>query len=167
MWNLRPMTRLLARFLAILAMLSGFLTANPLAAHAQPFEGRWVDVSLSNHTATAMEGDTAVYTAGISAGRPGFETDQGTFFINRRVASETMDSSTIGIPNDAPGGYFLTGVPYTQYFNGGEALHGNYWADPSVFGNANTSHGCVGMATSDAAFFWNFADIGTPVVIHS
>ncbi len=128
----------------------------------------WIDVNLSRHTATAYVDQTPVYTAPISAGRPGWETPTGTWYIGERVYSETMDSSTIGIPNDAPGGYYLTGVMYTQYLAGagGVALHGNYWAPSYVFGHANTSHGCIGMRNGDAAFFWDFADYGTPVTIH-
>jgi lipoprotein-anchoring transpeptidase ErfK/SrfK len=165
---MRTMTRFMPRLIAIVAMLSTFLlaAATPLVAHAQGFQGHWVDVDLSNHTATAMNGDSRVYTAYITAGRPGWSTTTGVHYIQRRVYNETMDSSTIGIPNDAPGGYYLTGVYYTQYFYDGEALHYNYWSPSSVFGNVNTSHGCVGMRLGDAAFFWNFADVGTPVVVH-
>ena len=98
---------------------------------------------------------------------PGWETPTGSFSIINRVALETMDSSTIGLPNDAPGGYYVDDVAYTQYFtSAGNALHANYWADPSVFGSYGTSHGCVGMSTADAAFFWDFADYGTPVEVH-
>jgi len=165
---MRPLLRLMA---VLVFVASSTLAVSPLAAHAAgqraPFAGRWIDVDVSAHTATAMEGDTPIYTAPITAGRPAFPTSQGTFYILRRVYSETMDSSTIGIPNDAPGGYYLPHVMYTQYFTSdGEALHGNYWQPDSVFGNVNTSHGCVGMRNGDAAFFWSFASIGTPVVVH-
>jgi lipoprotein-anchoring transpeptidase ErfK/SrfK len=165
------MRNLLLHLIAALAFTASTLvTMSPLAANAQgqaAFSGRWIDIDISNHTATAMEGGAAVFTAPVSAGRPGFDTPTGTFSILRRVFSETMDSSTIGIPNDGPGGYYLPGVMYTQYFTwAGHAIHGNYWANPSVFGNANTSHGCVGMANANAAYFWDFAGIGTPVVVH-
>ena len=45
---------------------------------------------------------------GPSASRP--------YEIWRRVANETMDSSTVGIPLGRPGSYHLTGVLFTQYF---------------------------------------------------
>jgi len=32
------------------------------------------------------------------------------------VENETMDSATLGVPRDAPGGYYLKDVLYTQYF---------------------------------------------------
>jgi hypothetical protein len=132
-----------------------------------PFNGRWIDVDISSQTARAMIGDRVVYTAPVTTGRPGWETPRGTFRINRRVVNKTMDSSTIGIPRDAPGGYYLRNVLYTQFFNNvGDALHYNYWMPDSVFGRTPTSHGCVGMRLADARYFWDFASIGTPVRIH-
>jgi lipoprotein-anchoring transpeptidase ErfK/SrfK len=159
---MRRMNRVL---LAVALLISSLFVGSPQSAHAAGY--RWIDVDLSNQTATAYQGDTAVYTALVSTGATGTETPTGSFSILNRVASETMDSSTIGISNDAPGGYYVTGVAYTQYFTGaGNALHANYWASPNVFGNVPTSHGCVGMTTGDAAYFWDFADYGTPVEIH-
>jgi len=123
--------------------------------------GRWIDVNLSNQTATAYEGDTPVYTALVTTGKPGHETPTGTYHIFSRVYNETMVSTT---PGDE---YNLSNVYFTQYFTGsGDALHYNYWQPSYVFGSVPTSHGCVGMTYGDAAYFWNFADYGTPVVIH-
>ncbi|MBI2953877.1 MAG: L,D-transpeptidase [Chloroflexi bacterium] len=128
---------------------------------------RWIDVDLSNKVARAMVGDKAVYAAEVTIGRPGWNTPVGTFSIVNRVASETMDSATIGIPRDSPDGYYLTEVLYTQYFLWtGQAFHYNYWVPDEAFGTAASSRGCVGLRLADAEFFWNFADIGTRVVIH-
>ncbi len=137
--------------------------ARPAAAQTG---GRWVEVDTSTGTAYAVEDGQVVYTALVTVGVPAFPTPKGTFYINRRVLNETMDSSTIGIPNNGPGGYYLTGVLYTQYFYGGAALHYNYWSPPSAFGSAAGSHGCVGMTLADSEFFWNFAGIGTPVIVY-
>lgn len=134
-------------------------------ASAAP-NGRWIEVDTSTGTAYAMKDGQVVYTAAVTVGGRYFPTPTGTFYINRRVLNETMDSSTIGIPNNAPGGYYLTGVLYTQYFYDGVSLHYNYWSPDSAFGSAAGSHGCVGMRLADAEFFWSFADIGTPVIVY-
>lgn len=127
---------------------------------------RWIDVDLSAQTATAYVGDEPVYTALVTTGVNG-QTPVGNWYIFSRVYNETMDSSTIGIPSDGPGGWYLENVYFTQYFApGGFALHYNYWADRSVFGNRPSSAGCVGMEYEDAAFFWDFADYGTLVRVH-
>ena len=159
------MKRNIRLMLAVALLFTMLFMGGPRPAHAM--SGRVIDVDLSYQTATAYEDGVPIYTAYVSTGSADWPTPAGTFYIMNRVGSETMDSSTIGIPNDAPGGYYVTDVAYTQYFTeAGNALHANYWADPSVFGAVGTSHGCVGMTTGDAAFFWDFADYGTPVVIH-
>ena len=68
-------------------------------------------------------------------------------------------------PPDGPGGYHLEHVLFTQYFSAdGASIHYNYWS--SNFGYSG-SHGCLGLDRADSEFLWNWADIGTPVVIHS
>ncbi|MBI4317605.1 MAG: L,D-transpeptidase family protein [Chloroflexi bacterium] len=125
------------------------------------FLDRWIDVNLSTQTATAYVGNLLVHVAAVTTGRPANPTPTGTFGVFSRVFSETMISTT---PGDE---YHMENVLFTQYFlGGGYALHYNYWQPDSVFGNTPTSHGCVGMRYGDAAFFWNFATFGTPVVIH-
>jgi hypothetical protein len=129
------------------------------------FTGHWLDVDLSTPArVTAYEGDAEVnsFLTIIGAGpRP---TPTGVFTILRRVANETMDSSTIGIPRDGPGGYLLTGVLFTQYFtNDGASLHYNYWS--SSWGYPG-SHGCLGLSYQNSAWLWDWAHVGTPVDIH-
>src|SRR5436309_3468052 len=64
----------------------------------------------------------------------------------------------------APNRYYLQHVLYTQYFtDDGASIHDNYWS--SNFGETG-SHGCVGLNEADAAWVWNWADIGTVVNIH-
>ena len=146
--------------------------ARDLAA-ARPPEGvsftpdeRWIAVDLTTQRATAFVGAQPVYVARVTTGVPGWETPTGDFRIYVRIEDETMDSLTIGIPRDDPWGYYLENVYFTQYFVGGIALHYNYWRSDSYFGNVPSSHGCVGMRYDDAKFFWDFATIGTRVVVH-
>ena len=117
--------------------------------------GRWIDVRLSQPTlVTAFEGNRIVYEAYAIRGTQGWETPTGTFYIQRRVANERM----IGP------GYDVSGVLFTQYFTElGHSLHYNYWS--GNFGGAG-SHGCLGMGYGDSLFFWEWATVGTPIVIH-
>jgi hypothetical protein len=129
------------------------------------YAGRWIDVDLSEPTLmTAYEDDRIVYTALALRGTTMDATPKGLYRILRRVENETMDSATLGIPRDAPGGYYLENVLYTQYFtNDGAAIHYNYWSQH--FGYAGT-HGCLGVNLEDALWFWNWASVGTPLHIH-
>jgi L,D-transpeptidase catalytic domain len=125
----------------------------------------WIDVDLNlPATMTAYSGSTAVRLMYPVIGRGSLSTPVGDFSIIRRVVNETMDSSTIGIPRNGPGGYYLTGVLFTQYFtSGGASIHYNYWS--SNWGYPG-SHGCLGLPYDDAAYMWDFADYGTLISIH-
>ena len=129
--------------------------------------GRWIEIDRSAQVARAIEDGRVVYSAPVTVGTETFPTPIGSFRIYSRVYNETMDSSTVGIPVNSPNGYYLTGVLYTQYFTDGVALHYNYWSPPEAFGNYPGSHGCIGLRLGDAAFFWNFAGIGTPVIVRA
>jgi hypothetical protein len=60
--------------------------------------------------------------------------------------------------------YRYENVLYTQYFTwDGAAIHYNYWS--GNFGGAG-SRGCRGMTLADSRFFWEWADIGVPLVVH-
>jgi hypothetical protein len=140
-------------------------TVPVVAAPQRTFAGHWVDVDLSLPARmVAYDGSTPERSMLTIIGRGPLATPTGTFSIIRRVANETMDSSTVGIPRNSPGGYYLTNVLYTQYFlPGGQSIHYNYWS--SNFGYPG-SHGCLGLSYADAAFMWGFAGIGTRVDIH-
>ncbi|HLI25614.1 MAG TPA: L,D-transpeptidase [Chloroflexota bacterium] len=131
----------------------------------QTFPGRWIDADLQEPALlTAYEGDQVVYTALAIKGSLVSPTPLGVHRILRRVYNETMDSSTIGIPRNGPGGYYLRNVLYTQYFHSsGAAIHYNYWR--GEFGYAG-SHGCLGLNLEDSRWFWDWANIGTIVYIH-
>jgi lipoprotein-anchoring transpeptidase ErfK/SrfK len=65
-------------------------------------------------------------------------------------------------PMSGPG-YYLPNVPYIMYFYRGYGLHGTYWH--SNFGQP-MSHGCVNLATPDAQWLFNWADVGATVITH-
>ena len=129
------------------------------------FAGRWIAVDLKEPAMlVAYEGTTPVLTTLTIHGAGPRPTPIGVFPIIRRVADETMNSDSIGIPRFGPGGYYLTHVLFTQYFTGdGASLHYNYWS--ASWGYA-ASHGCLGLTYADSAFLWNWAGLGTPVSIH-
>ncbi len=129
------------------------------------YSGRWIDVDLNEPAMLgAYQGSTPVLTTLTIHGAGPRPTPLGVFPIIRRVANETMNSDTIGIPRFGPGGYYLTNVLFTQYFTSdGASLHYNYWS--GNWGYA-ASHGCLGLTYADSAFLWGWAGLGTLVSIH-
>ena len=60
-------------------------------------------------------------------------------------------------------GYDLPDVPWIMYFYQGYSFHGTYWHNN--FGTP-MSHGCINMKTEDAKWLYDWAPLGTKIVIY-
>lgn len=126
-----------------------------------PTWGKWIDVHLTQQLMTAYDGMTPVRTIVVTTGMAGWETPPGLFYILHRVANETMTNDAIGAEHY----YKLEDVLFTQYFTDfGHALHFAWWRTPETIGRPG-SHGCINMLLDDSRFMWDWADIGTPILI--
>lgn len=114
---------------------------------------RWIEVDISEQTLRAWEGDQLVFETLVSTGRPETPTVAGTFAVQSKLDSQRMRGP----------GYDLPDVPAVMYFFLNYAIHGAYWHDD--FGQV-MSHGCVNMEPDEAAFLFQWAEIGTPVHVH-
>ena len=57
-------------------------------------------------------------------------------------------------------------VLFTQYFSArGHAIHYAWWRTAETIGRPG-SHGCLHTLLDDARFLWDWATIGTPVLVH-
>ncbi|MEI2776615.1 MAG: L,D-transpeptidase family protein [Tetrasphaera sp.] len=120
---------------------------------------KWIDLNLSRHTMTAyVGGSTAFGPVLMVNGAPATPTDVGTFSIYWKNPLMTMRGQ-----NADGTDYETPDVPWSSFFNGGEALHGAYWR--SSFGYA-ASHGCVNLPIPTAKWVYDWAPVGTPVVSH-
>jgi lipoprotein-anchoring transpeptidase ErfK/SrfK len=127
-----------------------------------PTWGKWIDINLVQQLLTAYDGATPIRTVEVTTGMAGWETPPGSFTIVHRVANETMTSGAIGAENH----YRLDDVLFTQYFTDlGHALHFAWWRTKETIGRPG-SHGCVNLLLEDARFFWDWAELGTPVYAH-
>jgi lipoprotein-anchoring transpeptidase ErfK/SrfK len=114
---------------------------------------RWIDVDLTNQRLVAYEGERPVRSVIVSTGLPRTPTVTGRFKIYVKYRAARMSGP----------GYDLPGVPYVMYFYRGYGLHGTYWHNN--FGRP-MSHGCVNLPTPEAEWLFNWASVGTPVVVH-
>ncbi|WP_162910054.1 LysM peptidoglycan-binding domain-containing protein [Aggregatilinea lenta] len=121
-------------------------------APAQPTTsvGKDIVVDLSDQRVYAYENGQLVRNVLVSTGLYNTPTVQGTYRIYVKYDSQAMSGP----------GYYLPGVPYVMYFYQGYSLHGTYWHNN--FGQP-MSHGCVNLPTPEAAWFYGWAEIGTPV----
>jgi lipoprotein-anchoring transpeptidase ErfK/SrfK len=124
---------------------------NPAPAPATG--GRWIEVILGQQRLIAHDGGSIFMNTAISSGTARYPTVRGAFSIYVKYRSTPMSGP----------GYYLPAVPNTMYFYGGYAIHGAYWHNN--FGHP-MSHGCINMRLADAAALFNWASVGTKVVIH-
>jgi lipoprotein-anchoring transpeptidase ErfK/SrfK len=117
-----------------------------------------IRVHLDEQTLTAMEGDDPVYTFDIVTGKDGKETTAGRYAIMRK--HEKYTSNTYG-----------SEMPYTMFFtDDGKAIHGTQLATlrsylHSYLTESVGSQGCVGLTDDNAKALFEWAPVGTPVVV--
>ncbi len=110
-----------------------------------------VDVKTKQMTVTR---DGAVLkTIPISAGSPSNPTYNGQMVISEKFKETRMDGATVGFKDgEGKGEYDIKDVPHAMRLStSGTFIHGNYWGADSIFGSANTSHGCVGLNDAKGA----------------
>ena len=144
------------------------LRYTPTPADRTDAPGRHLEADLREPAMlTAFEDGGPVWSTLTLKGTVTHRTPAGAHKVLWRVPNETMTSERVypPIPRDAPGGYYLTGVLWTQYFTSdGASIHYNYWS--SNWGYAG-SHGCLGVGYNEARFAWEWAEVGTPVFVFS
>ncbi|WP_347272776.1 L,D-transpeptidase [Leptolyngbya sp. FACHB-17] len=113
---------------------------------------RWVEIRLSTQRLIAWEGKKQVHAVIVSTGKASTPTPQGVFRIQSKYRVARMQGDDYDIPD----------VPYTMYYSGGYGIHGAYWHNR--FGTP-VSHGCVNVAVDHAQWLFNWAKVGTPVVV--
>jgi lipoprotein-anchoring transpeptidase ErfK/SrfK len=119
-----------------------------------------MDANTHRMTVTTGGKTTTLLT---SSGKPGFETWNGTMVILEKDQDISMNSSTVGIfgvnAYDIPDVYWDVRLTPSGTF-----VHAAPW-NAGKFGNVNGSHGCIGMSTSDAEWFFHQVIPGDPVTV--
>jgi lipoprotein-anchoring transpeptidase ErfK/SrfK len=113
---------------------------------------RWIEINLNDQKLSAWEGDELVYQANVSTGKRSTPTLTGIFAIQTKLPVSRMRGADYDIPD----------VPFTMYYDGNYAIHGAYWH--KNFGTP-VSHGCVNLPPKKAKWLFNWAKVGTPVIV--
>ncbi|MEV7683857.1 Ig-like domain-containing protein [Streptomyces sp. NPDC088341] len=132
-------------------------------------------VDAQKKTMTVTRDGQTVKTIPISSGSPENPTYNGQMVISEKFKETRMNGATVGFTdNDGKGEYDIKDVPHAMRLStSGTFIHGNYWGAKSIFGTANTSHGCVGLAdvkgagdpNQPAAWFYENSLIGDVVIV--
>ncbi|MFG2024256.1 Ig-like domain-containing protein [Streptomyces sp. NPDC048825] len=133
-------------------------------------------VDAAEHTMQVRRDGELLATVPITAGAPKTTTYNGKMVVTEKLEVTRMNGATVGFEDaDGKGEYDIPDVPHAMRLtDSGTFLHGNYWAR-GVFGNANVSHGCVGLrdvkggsSASPAGWFFDRSLVGDVVeVVHS
>ncbi|BBX03010.1 transpeptidase [Mycolicibacterium moriokaense] len=99
-----------------------------------------------------------------SMGRPQYPTPVGTYTVLGKDRDVVMDSSTVGIPVDAPDGYHLDVAYAVRFTERGLFVHSAPWS-VNQMGYENVSHGCIGLSTEDAEWYFNTVNVGDPIIV--
>jgi lipoprotein-anchoring transpeptidase ErfK/SrfK len=107
-------------------------------------------------------GEPGVFPA--SMGRTDYPTPVDTYTVLSKEHSVVMDSSSVGIPVDAPDGYHLTVDDAVRITSRGLFVHSAPWAINSL-GYENVSHGCISLSPEDAEWYFDTVNVGDPVIV--
>lgn len=114
---------------------------------------RWIEINLSTQRLIAWEGGRSVYAVIVSTGKADTPTPTGVFSIYTTYDVTRMQGADYDVPD----------VPYAMFYDGNYAIHGAYWHNN--FGTP-VSHGCTNVAVDHAAWLYDWAYVGSPVVVH-
>lgn len=120
--------------------------------------GKEIYVFIDKQVLVAKENGDEVYSFDIVTGRDGKETTAGRYSVFRK--HEKYTSKTYG-----------SEMPYTMFFTkDGKAIHGTQMATlrsylHTYLTESVGSQGCVGLTDDNAKAIFDWAPVGTPVIV--
>ncbi|MGV6826435.1 MAG: L,D-transpeptidase [bacterium] len=121
--------------------------------------GKEIHVYIDQQTLSALEDGKEIYSFDVVTGKDGKETHAGRYPIFAK--HEQYTSKTYG-----------SEMPYTMFFTkDGKAIHGTLMAPlrsymHSMLTESVGSNGCVGLTDDNAKVLFEWATVGTPVIVH-
>ena len=133
------------------------LIAAEVLRHNDPRPYTWVTVSEAMpETLAVHEGAKVVLRSPTNTGVPGATTQQGIFPIYIRYVATTMIGTNVDGSH-----YNDPGVPWVNYFNGGDAVHG--YIRPGY--GYPQSNGCVELPIATAQTVYGMLQLGDLVIV--
>jgi len=122
-------------------------------------------VDLRQHTMRVTENGRTVKTFRISGGRPDYPTWNGRMVVMEKQSTVRMTSASVSIATskDSADFYDEDVKDAVRITTSGTFVHAAPW-NSAVMGISNASHGCIGMDTADARWFFDRATRGDLVI---
>jgi lipoprotein-anchoring transpeptidase ErfK/SrfK len=118
----------------------------------------------SAHSMAVYKNGEDIKDLPVTTGKPGFETRNGVKVVLGKQYFVRMRSATVGIAEGSSDAYDLPVYYATRLTWSGEYVHAAPWSVGSQ-GYANVSHGCTGMSTGNAEWFFNTVHEGDVVKV--
>lgn len=109
---------------------------------------------VAAHEMTVKRNGDTVRTIAVTTGKPGFRTRGGIKVVLGKELTVRMRGDSIGIARGTSDFYDLPVSYATRLTWSGEYVHAAPWSLEAQ-GAENVSHGCTGMSTDDAAWFYD------------
>lgn len=142
--------------------LTALLTPPTPTPTPAPPSNKWIEVDISEQRFRAWESETLVYDFIASTGEPGRDTAPGKYRIQSKIPNAYSSIWNLWMPYWM-GIYWVgsveNGIHALPILSSGQTLWAGYLG-------TRVSFGCVILDTKDAEKVYNWAEIGTPVVIH-
>jgi len=120
----------------------------------------------STHQLTVTRNGTVEKTIpmsmGMSAGN--HQTPNGTYYVQEKMPSVVMDSSTYGVPVSSAYGYKVTVELAVRFDNVGDFVHSAPWSVDDQ-GKRDVSHGCINISPTNAKWFFDNFGAGDPIIV--
>lgn len=147
---------------------SGNTSMNPPVSPKQTDYTKRIKVNLSAQEMCAFEGDIAIRCSKVTTGKNSTPTVRGTFKIYTKQSNRWLSGAN---PNGT--GRYNLHVDYWMPFYAGYGIHDacnsiSCWRT-SFGGNDYKwygSHGCVNTPYDMVKFVWDWAPVGTPVIVY-
>ncbi|MEC4019328.1 L,D-transpeptidase [Streptomyces sp. H27-D2] len=117
-----------------------------------------------SHQMTVFKNGEVLRSIPVTTGKPGFSTRNGVKVVLGRESFVRMRGTSIGISEGSSDSYDLPVLWATRVTWSGEYVHAAPWSVGSQ-GAANVSHGCTGMSTGNAHWFFNAVRVGDLVTV--
>ncbi|MFD4790075.1 Ig-like domain-containing protein [Streptomyces sp. NPDC058459] len=120
--------------------------------------------NAATHQLTFYKNGQVINTIPVTTGKPGFETRNGVKVVLEKEYFVRMRGTTVGIAEGSSDSYDLPVYYATRVTWSGEYVHAAPWSVGSQ-GYANVSHGCTGMSTGNAEWFYDHVRAGDVVKV--
>lgn len=118
----------------------------------------------AGHSMTVLKNGKEVRSIPVTTGKPGFATRNGVKVVLGQESFVRMRGTSIGIAEGSSDSYDLPVYWATRVTWSGEYVHAAPWSEGSQ-GWENVSHGCTGMSTENAKWFFDNVRVGDLVKV--